>query len=80
MGRKEFVEWALAQRNRADLFQAWANLLRHDSGDDLPKPDDLTEAMKMHIQDVLERNSGNKTEAAKALGMDRATLYRWLLK
>lgn len=39
-----------------------------------PKP--LEEVMKQHIQDTLVFTKGNKTKAAKLLGIDRRSLYR----
>jgi two-component system nitrogen regulation response regulator GlnG len=35
----------------------------------------LKEAEERHIRYVLERCSGNKTQACKVLGIGRATLY-----
>lgn len=37
---------------------------------------DLTSVEKLHIQKVLNYTNGNKTEAAKLLGIGAATLYR----
>ncbi len=38
----------------------------------------LDEVQKRYALSVLELVGGNKREAARLLGMDRATLYRWL--
>jgi DNA-binding NtrC family response regulator len=38
----------------------------------------LDEIEKLHIQRVLQRAKGNKTQTAKVLGVDRRTLYRKL--
>jgi len=38
----------------------------------------LREVEQRHIQRVLRATSGNKTRAARVLGMDRRTLYRKL--
>jgi transposase-like protein len=38
----------------------------------------LRELERLAILDALERNSGNKDATARALGIGRTTLYRWL--
>ena len=38
----------------------------------------LDQIEKRHIQRALKNANGNKTQAAKALGVDRRTLYRKL--
>jgi transcriptional regulator with PAS, ATPase and Fis domain len=38
----------------------------------------LVELAQDYIEHVLARHDGNKTQAAKALGLDRRSLYRWL--
>ena len=40
----------------------------------------LEEQEQRHIQFVLRRVKGNKTEAARLLGVDRRTLYRKLAR
>ncbi|NUP04440.1 MAG: sigma-54-dependent Fis family transcriptional regulator [Polyangiaceae bacterium] len=40
----------------------------------------LAEIERRYVLAVLDTVSGNKTEAARLLGLDRATLYRWLEK
>ncbi|MEX2027623.1 MAG: sigma-54 dependent transcriptional regulator [Pirellulaceae bacterium] len=47
------------------------------AGDDL---DDLATIQRVKIVEVLRRVSGNKTHAAKALGIERRKLYRLLQK
>lgn len=37
----------------------------------------LDEVKRAHIEEVLARVRGNRTEAAKILGIDRRTLYRF---
>jgi len=41
-------------------------------------PDSLSDVERDHIQEVLARVGGNKTKAAKILGLDRRSLYRRL--
>ena len=46
----------------------------------LPQTDDLPtleELERRYIVQVLKRTTGNKEEAARILGIDRRTLYRW---
>jgi transcriptional regulator with PAS, ATPase and Fis domain len=43
-------------------------------------PDDLERMERCHVEDVLRRNSGNKAQAAKALGVSRRSLYRLIDK
>ncbi|MBN9122765.1 MAG: sigma-54-dependent Fis family transcriptional regulator [Planctomycetes bacterium] len=43
-------------------------------------PDDLDAVERRHVEDVLRRHSGNKVQAAKALGVSRRTLYRLVEK
>jgi DNA-binding NtrC family response regulator len=42
--------------------------------------DDLAAVQRAKIIDVLQRHEGNKTHAARALGIDRRKLYRLLQK
>jgi two-component system response regulator AtoC len=42
---------------------------------DLPSVEELRQA---YIEYVLERVKGNRSRAARILGIDRRTLYRWL--
>ncbi len=43
-------------------------------------PDDLDGVERQHVESVLRRHSGNKVQAAKALGISRRTLYRLIDK
>ncbi len=38
----------------------------------------LREITWLAILDALERNGGNRSEAARELGIGRTTLFRWL--
>ena len=40
----------------------------------------LEEAVRAHVRRTLERHGGNRVAAARALGIDRTTLYRMLLR
>jgi transcriptional regulator with PAS, ATPase and Fis domain len=42
--------------------------------------DDLASIEKAHVLEILSREGGNKTRAARALGIDRRSLYRLLDK
>ena len=50
------------------------------SGTDLPELLTLEEVERRHVLRVLEACHGNRTDAAKILGLDRKTLYRKLLR
>ncbi len=49
-------------------------------GETLDKADDLSTLARAKIVEVLRRESGNKTRAAKRLGIDRRKLYRLVEK
>jgi ActR/RegA family two-component response regulator len=57
----------------ADLI---CSLLGTAASQSSPEPLDLEAMEKRHIQRVLKLTSGNKSEAAKILGVDRKTLQR----
>jgi transcriptional regulator with PAS, ATPase and Fis domain len=40
--------------------------------------DSLREVIRRHVVQVLQKNAGNRQRTAKALGVSRATLYKWL--
>ena len=50
------------------------------SGTELPELLTLEEIERRHVLRVLEACDGNRTDAAKVLGLDRKTLYRKLLR
>ena len=50
------------------------------SGTELPELLTLEEIERRHVLRVLEASDGNRTDAAKVLGLDRKTLYRKLLR
>jgi two-component system response regulator HydG len=49
-------------------------------GNELPELLTLEEVERRHVLRVLEASHGNRTDAAKVLGLDRKTLYRKLLR
>ena len=49
-----------------------------DEDDDRAGADLLSSAQRRQIERVLKRVGGNKTEAARLLGISRRALYRWL--
>jgi transcriptional regulator with PAS, ATPase and Fis domain len=51
-----------------------------NSGGVVDLPDDLASIQRSKIVEVLRRESGNKSKAARALGIDRRKLYRLLEK
>lgn len=50
------------------------------SGNDMPELLTLEEVERRHVLRVLEACNGNRTDAAKMLGLDRKTLYLKLLR
>ncbi len=50
------------------------------NGNELPELLTLEEVERRHVLRVLEACHGNRTDAAKILGLDRKTLYRKLLR
>lgn len=50
------------------------------SGNEMPELLTLEEVERRHVLRVLEACNGNRTDAAKLLGLDRKTLYRKLLR
>jgi two-component system response regulator AtoC len=59
-----------------------ASARRHGSlsGTEIPELLTLEEIERRHVLRVLEACDGNRTDAAKMLGLDRKTLYRKLLR
>ncbi|MBI2480673.1 MAG: sigma-54-dependent Fis family transcriptional regulator, partial [Planctomycetia bacterium] len=51
-----------------------------DSSSILVDTDDLSSIERAKVIEVLRRESGNKTRAAKTLGIDRRKLYRLVEK
>ncbi len=66
---QEVLPQKITQFNRSQLVI--------DEGDNQPL-DSLETVERRYIRHVLNRTDGNKTEAAKILGLDRKTLYRKL--
>jgi len=73
---KNAVERAVVLGQTEELQAADLGLPSHATSR-LPMPDliSLREAEQRHIQYVLERCQGNKTQACRILGIGRATLY-----
>jgi len=46
----------------------------------IPEGDQLTEVQRAHVAEILRREGGNKARAARALGINRRSLYRLLEK
>jgi transcriptional regulator of acetoin/glycerol metabolism len=40
--------------------------------------DSLSDAIRRHVVQVLAKHAGNRQRTARALGVSRATLYKWL--
>ena len=51
-----------------------------DKGNDLTQPHQLADVERAHVVGVMRRERGNKARAARALAVDRRTLYRLLEK
>jgi two-component system response regulator HydG len=66
----------LPDKIRASAARRHANL----SGTEIPELLTLEEIERRHVVRVLEACDGNRTDAAKMLGLDRKTLYRKLLR
>lgn len=65
---REIVVGGTAPRGAVDLREALANT------------DELSAIQRAHIVDILQREGGNKARAARALGVNRRSLYRLLDK
>ena len=76
---------ALASEDRITLADIPKNIVEGDNKsslyllDDLASLKSLTELERDYIDYVLEAANGNRTKAAKILGIDRKTLYRKLV-
>lgn len=51
-----------------------------DKGNDLTQTNQLADVERAHVVGVMRRERGNKARAARALAVDRRTLYRLLEK
>jgi DNA-binding NtrC family response regulator len=72
IGEREILA-ALASATGETVARATAEA--HDEGAEM---DLLSSAQRRQIERVLTRVGGNKTEAARVLGISRRALYRWL--
>lgn len=68
-----------APRGRDLLLDKATVAAAADEGD-LPLQTYLDEAAERHIRGVLARHHGRRAEAARALGVERTTLYRLMKK
>jgi len=72
----------LTRRDQIDVDDLPDAVTRHRAGavaqPAIEAPVTLDQLEKLHIQRVLNVYKGNKTRAAKSLGIDRRTLYRML--
>jgi DNA-binding NtrC family response regulator len=48
-----------------------------DAGANAPEPGPVARVIQRHVTFVLRHTNGNKVNAAKILGIDLSTLYRW---
>ncbi len=72
LGEREILA-AIAAASGETVARASAEV--HDGG---RETDLLSSAQRRQIERVLTRVGGNKTEAARLLGISRRALYRWL--
>ncbi len=61
-----------------DLPVEVATVAESDRKLDMPQSDDIETLEREHVLNVLARERGNKSHAARALGIHRRTLYRML--
>jgi Nif-specific regulatory protein len=73
---KNAVERAVVLGGSDELLPADLGLPRQDAdGDPLPELMSLRDAERRHIEFVIRKVKGNKTQACRVLGISRATLY-----
>ncbi len=65
---------------RETVLAPTASPEHHSSLDEVVDNDDLASVERAKVVEILQRVSGNKTRAAKVLGIDRRKLYRLLEK
>ncbi|MCX7894581.1 MAG: sigma 54-interacting transcriptional regulator [Thermoanaerobaculum sp.] len=75
---EHLVEASLALAEANEVRREDVLLAMGSSAPVAPLGGTLEEVVKGHVLRTLERLQGNKKEAAKALGVDRTTLYRML--
>ena len=68
----------LGEREILAAMRASADPVDAAAARDAEHPDLLSSAQRRQIENVLKRVGGNKTEAARLLGISRRALYRWL--
>jgi DNA-binding NtrC family response regulator len=72
----------MADDQRIRLYDLPEEVVHPDSSDTetAPASDQLAEIERSHVLEVLDRERGNKARAARALGINRRSLYRLLEK
>jgi transcriptional regulator of acetoin/glycerol metabolism len=60
--------------------EVFSSTTTSDSSTPIEMSDDLASIQRYKVVEVLRRESGNKSKAARALGIDRRKLYRLLEK
>lgn len=79
-----FTRWpapASIQERIDKVFETWLtvpSLASVEAPDDAEPILTVDDVIKAHVLDTLKRLHGNQTQTAKALGVDRRTLHRWL--
>jgi transcriptional regulator of acetoin/glycerol metabolism len=63
-----------------DLPAEVVEVAQSDRETGAPVGDDLAAIERAHIAEILDRESGNKARGARALGLNRRSLYRLLDK
>jgi two-component system response regulator HydG len=68
----------LSERDLLDALASTRGALDASAPSPMPTPPADPQAQRAHIEQVLQQVAGNKSAAAKALGMNRRSLYRQL--
>jgi two-component system, NtrC family, response regulator HydG len=68
----------LSQRDLIDAIASTPGALEASAPPAMRSAEADPDARRVHIEQVLQQVAGNKSAAAKLLGMNRRSLYRWL--